>query len=396
MQEKPAQPAAIQELILKIEDEELALRGREATLKKCRETAAAIEAKRSELGEQLKQVETEEARLQKECAAFKSGKLEDRMAKLNDKIQEFAEKGGKLQQQREEAGEDLNSAEQELARSRAALEEELQEFQHSVGWDSDKMEIAKGITAEEAGQQLELLKLRRAELQRKIQEEGVNIEMLHKDLAKKKADYDAVHQKFNKLSQTLASLRQQVTGRRRRWNAVRQQSVAKMASSFTTYMRRRGHFGTLQFVADDDSGDPLVGDMVVQVATDVHSRRDTNVLQMTQAIDAPSEGNTVKRSDFADLGALSGGEKSITMVALVSALWDAVDVPFAMLDEFDVFMDEATRRSAMVSLLHNAREHKGTRQFLFITPHDISSAVQGSDGFVHVFRLRTVEPLEFD
>jgi chromosome segregation ATPase len=231
----------------------------------------------------------------------------------------------------------------------------------------------------------------------------VDIVQLHKDLMEKQAAYRTVADKYESLNVTLTSLRTQVRGRREKWISLRSEGAKRMSVSFTTYMRRKGHLGVIHFRSGTGAGldqegvsDPTVGDMVVQVAPDLHSRTDTKIEDLTQNVEETQTSGGGRGSGYADLGSLSGGEKSYAMVSLLSALWDAVDVPFVMLDEFDVFMDEATRRSAMVALLRNAKDFKGMRQFIFITPHDISSAVKGSDDFVKVFKLRAVQPLQLD
>ena len=45
-----------------------------------------------------------------------------------------------------------------------------------------------------------------------------------------------------------------------------------------------------------------------------------------------------KKLKAGDIKSLSGGEKSYSTICLLLALWDAMDVPFRALDEFDVFM----------------------------------------------------------
>jgi chromosome segregation ATPase len=70
------------------------------------------------------------------------------------------------------------------------------------------------------------------------------------------------------------------------------------------------------------------------------------------------------------------------------ALGEAIETPFRIMDEFDVFLDTHARKLAISTLVHMAKsmEH---RQFIFITPQDVSSVK--IDEKVRVFTLKPPE-----
>ena len=91
-----------------------------------------------------------------------------------------------------------------------------------------------------------------------------------------------------------------------------------------------------------------------------------------------------------DVAALSGGEKSLTLLVLLSAIAKVSNSPFRIIDEFDVFQDEQTRKMSIKYLLEDAAElgDDGTRtQFMLLTPHDLSSMVTDASKNVKVFKL---------
>ncbi|XP_054718299.1 structural maintenance of chromosomes protein 6-like [Uloborus diversus] len=67
---------------------------------------------------------------------------------------------------------------------------------------------------------------------------------------------------------------------------------------------------------------------------------------------------------------LSGGERSYVTIAFLLALWDRIEMPFRILDEYDVFMDSDNRQLSVNLLIKNA-ENKKNMQFIFLTPQEL-------------------------
>ena len=57
---------------------------------------------------------------------------------------------------------------------------------------------------------------------------------------------------------------------------------------------------------------------------------------------------------------------------MLVSLGATIECPFRVMDEFDVFMDQVSRKVEMQELVDMAREMPN-RQFVFITPQDLSS-----------------------
>jgi len=48
-------------------------------------------------------------------------------------------------------------------------------------------------------------------------------------------------------------------------------------------------------------------------------------------------------SQIHDINLLSGGERSFSTLAMLIAIGETIECPFRVMDEFDVFMDQARR-----------------------------------------------------
>lgn len=59
-------------------------------------------------------------------------------------------------------------------------------------------------------------------------------------------------------------------------------------------------------------------------------------------------------------------------MCLLLALGESLETPFRILDEFDVFLDAQVRKLTIEALIHVAKK-MNHRQFIFITPQDLSS-----------------------
>jgi len=81
---------------------------------------------------------------------------------------------------------------------------------------------------------------------------------------------------------------------------------------------------------------------------------------------------------------LSGGERSFATISFLLALWEAMDCPFRILDEYDVFMDAVNRRVSTQLIIEAARNQKN-RQFILISPQNMANIDLGDD--VVVMRL---------
>ena len=148
---------------------------------------------------------------------------------------------------------------------------------------------------------------------------------------------------IEKIESNTTNLAKDLRKRKKMWRTFRKHLVDRTAVTFDEILQLKGSSGDLDF--DHDSG---TLNLVVQ------------------------KENNNEESQTRDVKALSGGERSFTTLALLLALGERLETPFRVMDEFDVFLDPVSRKIAMDTLVEIAltMEH---RQFIFITPQDVSS-----------------------
>mmetsp|Transcript_4828 Transcript_4828/g.6226 ORF Transcript_4828/g.6226 Transcript_4828/m.6226 type:complete len:206 (-) Transcript_4828:305-922(-) len=82
---------------------------------------------------------------------------------------------------------------------------------------------------------------------------------------------------------------------------------------------------------------------------------------------------------------LSGGERSFATLSMLIAIGHCIESPFRIMDEFDIFMDQFSRKIAMEQLIEIANTMLD-KQFIFITPQDLGSLSRTSN--LKIIRLQ--------
>lgn len=85
-----------------------------------------------------------------------------------------------------------------------------------------------------------------------------------------------------------------------------------------------------------------------------------------------------------DVATTSGGEHSFLQTALMAALWKMVDAPIICLDEYEVFMDDATRVTAQNNLVEALGSLKQRAQAILISPTVLKNSTNDDPRFVYV------------
>ncbi|XP_023222817.1 structural maintenance of chromosomes protein 6-like, partial [Centruroides sculpturatus] len=150
-----------------------------------------------------------------------------------------------------------------------------------------------------------------------------------------KSDIQLIENFTEKLSSVMVE-------RKQAYSNFRQQLSLRVRYLFITALSQRNYSGKIEF--DHKKG-----------LLEIKIQPNSNVAEMNE-----------------DMKSLSGGERSFTTVCLILALWDAVESPFRILDEYDVFMDLVNRRISMDMMIETAA-HKTKHQFIFLTPLNMSN-----------------------
>ncbi|KAJ3116400.1 Structural maintenance of chromosomes protein 6 [Phlyctochytrium bullatum] len=188
-------------------------------------------------------------------------------------------------------------------------------------------------------------------------------EAVLKEFHEKREAYVSAKKELFYTREAINLLLDSLSERRYSWGVMRAFISMRAKNSFTMLMDSRGYYAKLIL---DHSRKTL------ELKVDVNKRESLDGGTSKTVGRRASEAVVHEASTEKDPRTLSGGEKSYSTVCLLLALWQSMANPFRALDEFDVFMDAVNRRISMKLMIDHARGDEVSRQYIFITPQDMS------------------------
>lgn len=118
--------------------------------------------------------------------------------------------------------------------------------------------------------------------------------------------------------------------------------------NFRRFLNTRKHTGSIGFKTDG-----AVKELVISVQIATHQKADG------------------ERHKTMDLRSLSGGERSFTTLCFMMALAEICQNPLRVMDEIDVYQDEANRNISFKIITDFFQKYLSDRQIVIITPHSL-------------------------
>uniref|UniRef100_A0A6T6BUD9 RecF/RecN/SMC N-terminal domain-containing protein n=1 Tax=Compsopogon caeruleus TaxID=31354 RepID=A0A6T6BUD9_9RHOD len=194
---------------------------------------------------------------------------------------------------------------------------------------------------------------------------GLSLEDIERSYLEAKRKKDLNDRDMSSCKDFLLRVQHGNIARRKRWKLCRKLLQKNASDWFAHFMAKRRNEGSLNF--DNDAGELSLS---VKMA---HHRNGNGELELTT-----------------DLRSLSGGERSFTTLAFMLALGEIESLSLRIMDEFDVFMDEAHRRASYETLIDVAKGMRD-RQFIFITPLELPRIALGAGEAIKVQKLNPPE-----
>ena len=274
-------------------------------------------------------------------------RIEDGLVAIDEK--EAACKKWKMGLMRaEEKGRELQKAlEQATGEAEEAMELVRTYTRNALGDDWDGEDVVPSSTREQLAKTLKE-KERGLVLARAQHQMRDTVAIVRQKAQNAHEAYVGKKKKIEELDRKMLKLQQGMERRKTKLKGFRKYIVRRADQAFDRVLQHKGQSGTLNFN---------------------HKSKELGIEVQKDARDETTTSKNVKE--------LSGGERSYATLALLIALGEAIECPFRVMDEFDIFMDAVARKTALDLLVQTATgEEMRHRQFIFITPQDLSH-VQG-------------------
>lgn len=178
---------------------------------------------------------------------------------------------------------------------------------------------------------------------------GKTAEQIEKEFLMAKSQHDQNRRKLERVEGYSASLTKGIKQRGHNLNRLEKSLKKLVRFNFRRFLGTRGHTGNIRFGVDEAGRKELL--ISTQMAS--HKRADG------------------ERYETVDLRSLSGGERSFTTLCFMMALAEICQNPIRVMDEIDVFQDEANRRASFKILVDFFKNYLPERQVVIITPHSL-------------------------
>ncbi len=189
---------------------------------------------------------------------------------------------------------------------------------------------------------------------------GLTLEVAAERYKAAKGTYTSAVETHNLLTEQIEKMTVDEGNRKRAYRAHLDASARRVDMLFTKYLSAKGFSGDIHFEHPTATNELQRGRLHLRV------NKDGNDL---------GDGTDTKGGDVRQL---SGGERSFTTLCLLLALGHVVDAPFRVMDEYDVFLDEMSRKITLDQIVEYALDVKqSSKQFIVITPNNLKDIRTG-------------------
>lgn len=182
--------------------------------------------------------------------------------------------------------------------------------------ESARMPMAtKGATREQIEAKIKQKAERRDKELKKLKPAERDLDAAQLNAARAHQVYTEKMGELEKVKRNIDYLESDITRRLKKWKNFRRTISSITGNAFDQTLQRKGQTGTINLD---------------------HRDKTLNIVVQKDSRDTQSQIENVKL--------LSGGERSYATLSLLLALGHSLECPFRVMDEFDVFMDQVSRK----------------------------------------------------